>query len=87
MSQEIAKLLINIKSVKFSFDNHFTLTSGLKSPVYVDCRRIMSYVNERELNDICEECGEKHESVIHNSILTGFKVCKSCRISKTIFPL
>ena len=49
MSQEIAKLLINIKSVKFSFDNHFTLTSGLKSPVYVDCRRIMSYVNEREL--------------------------------------
>ena len=49
MSQEIAKLLINIKSVKFSFDDHFTLTSGLKSPVYVDCRRIMSYVNEREL--------------------------------------
>ncbi len=43
--------------------------------------------NDRELNDICEECGEKHESVIHNSILTGFKVCKSCRISKTIFPL
>ena len=49
MSKEIAKLLIKIESVKFSFDNHFTLTSGLKSPVYVDCRRVMSYVNEREL--------------------------------------
>ncbi len=49
MSLDIAKLLINIKSVNFSFDNYFTLTSGLKSPVYVDCRKIISYVNEREL--------------------------------------
>ncbi len=49
MSKEIAKILIDIKSVNFSFDNHFTLTSGLKSPVYVDCRRIISYVKEREL--------------------------------------
>ena len=49
MSREIAKILIDIKSVNFSFDNHYTLTSGLKSPVYVDCRRIISYVNEREV--------------------------------------
>ncbi len=49
MSKEIAKILIDIKSVNFSFDNHFTLTSGLKSPVYVDCRRVISYVKEREL--------------------------------------
>ena len=48
MSKEIAKILIDIKSVSFSFNNHFTLTSGLKSPVYVDCRRIISYVKERE---------------------------------------
>ena len=47
MSLEIAKILIDIKSIKFSFDNHFTLTSGLKSPVYVDCRKIISYPNER----------------------------------------
>ena len=49
MSQEIAKILIDIKSVNFSFDNHYTLTSGLKSPVYVDCRRIISFVKEREV--------------------------------------
>ena len=49
MSKEVAKILIDIKSINFSFDNHFTLTSGLKSPVYVDCRRIISYVNEREI--------------------------------------
>ena len=40
-----------------------------------------------ELNDICDECKEKDESVSHNLILTGFKICKSCRISKTIFPI
>mgnify|MGYP001359210115 CR=1 FL=1 len=43
--------------------------------------------NARDLNNICEECGEKNESVIHNLILTGFKVCKSCSLSKTIFPI
>ena len=41
----------------------------------------------KELNDICDECKEKDESVTQNLILTGFKLCKSCRISKTIFPL
>jgi len=48
MSLNIAKILIDIKSVNFSFKNHFTLTSGLKSPVYVDCRKIMSFAKERE---------------------------------------
>ena len=40
-----------------------------------------------DLNDICEECLKKDESVSQNLILTGFKLCKSCRISKTIFPI
>ena len=40
-----------------------------------------------ELNNICEEWKEEDESVTHNLILTGFKLCKSCRVSKTIFPL
>ena len=44
---EIAKILIDIESVKFSFDNPFVLTSGYKSPVYVDCRKIISYTKER----------------------------------------
>jgi len=41
----------------------------------------------KELNNKCEECKEIDESVSQNLILTGFKICKSCRISKTIFPL
>ena len=41
----------------------------------------------RDLDEICDECRKKDESVFHNLILTGFKVCKSCRLSKTIFPI
>ena len=41
----------------------------------------------KDLDDICDECKNKDESVSQNLILTGFKVCKSCRISKTIFPI
>ena len=40
-----------------------------------------------EFNNKCEECRKDHESVSQNLILTGFKICKSCRVSKTIFPL
>ena len=40
-----------------------------------------------EFNNICEECKKEHESVQQNLILTGFKICKSCRVSKTIFPI
>jgi len=47
MSETVAEILLKIGSVKFSFKNHFTLTSGHKSPVYVDCRKIISFVNER----------------------------------------
>ena len=40
----------------------------------------------KDLNNICEECKNDDESVSQNLILTGFKICKSCRTSKTIFP-
>ena len=44
-------------------------------------------LDNEELNNICDECKEEDESVTQNLILTGFKLCKSCRLSKTIFPL
>ena len=43
--------------------------------------------NFNELDNICDECKDKDESVSQNLILTGFKICKSCRVSKTIFPI
>ena len=42
---------------------------------------------EESLDDLCEECKKSEVSVTHNLILTGFKICKSCRVSKTIFPI
>ena len=43
--------------------------------------------NLRDLDNICDECKEEDESVSQNLILTGFKICKSCRVSKIIFPI
>ena len=43
--------------------------------------------NIRDLDDICDECKKQDDSVTQNLILTGFKICKSCRVSKTIFPI
>ncbi len=47
-------------------------------------------LNEKDLKDfdnICEECKKEEETVFQNLVLTGFKICKSCRTSKTIFPV
>ena len=43
--------------------------------------------NIKELNNICEECKREDESVSQNLILTSYKLCSSCRVSKTIFPI
>ena len=42
---------------------------------------------EKELDNICDECKKKDNSVTENLILTGYKLCKSCRASKTLFPI
>ncbi len=44
-------------------------------------------LKEEDLDNICEECQKDDESVSQNLILTGFKLCKSCRTSKTVFPI
>ena len=44
-------------------------------------------IDLKDLNNTCEECTKEDESVSQNLILTGFKICKSCKISKTIFPI
>ena len=40
-----------------------------------------------EIDNFCEECKKEEKSVFQNLVLTGFKVCNSCKISKTIFPI
>ncbi len=41
----------------------------------------------KNIDKICEECKKEDENVLQNLILTGFKLCNSCKISKTIFPI
>ena len=43
--------------------------------------------NLKDLDDICDECKQEDQSVSQNLILTGYKICKSCRVSKIIFPI
>jgi orotate phosphoribosyltransferase len=51
-----AAILLETRSVLFSPDEPFTFTSGRKSPVYVDCRRLISFPRARErLMDLAVE--------------------------------
>ena len=40
-----------------------------------------------ELNNICEECDKEEESVFQNLVMHGYKICDSCKLSKSIFPV
>ena len=44
-------------------------------------------IEDIDFNEICEVCERKDESVIQNLIMHGYKICKSCNLSKTIFPI
>jgi orotate phosphoribosyltransferase len=43
VSQTVAKMLLEINAVHFRADEPYTFTSGLASPVYIDCRKLISY--------------------------------------------
>ena len=42
---------------------------------------------DKEIDNICEECEKEYETVKSNLIIHGFKICDSCKLSKTIFPI
>ena len=48
ISGETASILLRKKCIEFSLKKKFQLTSGRKSIVYCDCRKIISYTAERE---------------------------------------
>ncbi|WP_426229362.1 orotate phosphoribosyltransferase [Pararhizobium sp. DWP3-4] len=43
MAGLVAKMLWEIKAVHFSADKPYKLASGMASPVYIDCRKLISY--------------------------------------------
>jgi orotate phosphoribosyltransferase len=56
-----ARVLLETKSVLFRPEQPFTFTSGLSSPVYIDCRRLISFPRaRRQLMDMAAELIERH---------------------------
>ena len=49
LTKSAAKILIDTKSVLFRPEEPFILTSGKKSPVYVDCRKLIAFPEERQI--------------------------------------
>ena len=49
LDKQIAEILLDTGSVKVSLDPAFTFTSGLKSPIYCDNRRLITHVDARDL--------------------------------------
>jgi orotate phosphoribosyltransferase len=48
ISEMTAKMLLEIEAVRFRSDEPFRFTSGWASPVYIDCRKLISYPRIRQ---------------------------------------
>ena len=60
-AETTARILIETDSVLFRPDDPFTFTSGLRSPVYIDCRRLISFPRaRRKLMDLAAQLIERH---------------------------
>lgn len=47
IAETLARMLLEIEAVHFRADQPYTFTSGLASPVYIDCRKLISYPRVR----------------------------------------
>ena len=79
----------NIRSSSRKVNN---LLKNIRGKKVDEVIRDLSFARQRIAFDIkktleCEECKILDESVLQNLIMTGFKICKSCQTSKTIFPV
>ena len=67
--QKIANILLSIGCVNINFKNKFILTSGKKSPVYVDCRKLVSFPKEREI--IINEMSKQIKDIYNGEIIVA----------------
>lgn len=63
IAKETAAILLKTEAIKISTTEPFTYVSGRKGPVYCDCRRPISFVEERNTlmdygAEILRQCGE-----------------------------
>lgn len=67
--QKIANILLSIGCVNINFKKKFTLTSGKKSPIYVDCRKLVSFPKEREI--IINEMSKQIKDIYKGEIIVA----------------
>ena len=67
--QKIANILLSIGCVNINFKKKFILTSGKKSPVYVDCRKLVSFPKEREI--IINEMSKQIKDIYKDEIIVA----------------
>lgn len=48
MARLTAKMLLEVEAIRFNVDQPFKFTSGWASPVYTDCRKLISYPRIRQ---------------------------------------
>jgi len=89
--EKIANILLSIGCVNINFKKKFTLTSGKKSPVYVDCRKLISFPKEREfiINEMCKQIKSKYKN--NSTIIAGGETAgipySSFLCQKTKYPM
>jgi orotate phosphoribosyltransferase len=64
---KVAEILLKVGCVNINFKKPFTLTSGKLSPLYVDCRKLISFPKEREIiiNAMTKQIQEKYKKEIY----------------------
>ncbi len=71
-SNIVARLLLDIKAVNFRPDDPFQFTSGWMSPVYIDCRWIISFVEaRRKIIKLGINCLEKKNKIRELKAIAG----------------
>lgn len=71
-AETTARILIETKSVLFSPEKPFTFTSGRVSPVYIDCRKLISFPRARaKLMDLGAELLEREIGYESTDVVAG----------------
>src|ERR1700754_777007 len=66
-AQTVAKILLEIRAVNFRPEEPYKLTAGWASPVYIDCRKLISFPRaRRKITELARI--ELEESIGHESL-------------------
>ena len=81
-SETILTQVSNFNDVKFLCSDCYQ--SKYLEKNIIKSNEVLNYV---EINDVCEECSKEDKNVKSNLVMHGYKLCDSCKTSKTLFPI